>query len=94
MLEQFDHRLAIARIQAHADADSGYQRAPVDHHRRAQQLIDARGSGLHLINAGDFLEHHDELVTAHAHHHVVGAHRPANASGDLLQQFVADLVTT
>ena len=92
MLEQFAHGGAVAREQAHANAHRGHQRAPVDHHRRGQHFVDARGRDADFVGRIDLVEHDDEFVAAHAHHDVRGAHRRAHALGDFLQQLVAHFV--
>ena len=47
----------------------------------------------HFIVGFHIAEHHDELIAAHADHHVGLAHAGAQALGHLLQQLVAGFVT-
>ena len=91
--QQLAHVEAVARIERYADAHRGDQRAPVDHHRGAQCLIDALGRLVHLVGVLDVLHHHHELIAPHAHHQVIGAHGRADALRDGLQELVAGLVT-
>jgi hypothetical protein len=94
MLEQFDHGRAIARKHADADADRGDQRAAIDHHGRGEHFVDTRRRHGNLVGGVHAIQHHDELVAAHANDNIRGTHRRAHAPGDLLEQLVADFVTT
>ena len=92
MLEQLAHGRAVAREQADADAHRGHQRAAVDHHRRGEHFVDARGRDADFIGRIDLVQHDDEFVAAHAHDDIGRAHRRSHALGDLLQQLVAHFV--
>ncbi len=91
--EQLAHVRAIARKDAHADTHRRDQRPTVDDHRIQQRFVDATRGFEHLLRGLDVLQHDDEFVAAHAHDHVLGAHRRADTLRDGLQQLVARLVS-
>ena len=90
--QQLAHVRTIVRVERNPDAHRGHERAAVHHHRRRERVVDAAGGLAHLVGALDGLEDDDELIPAHAHHHVLGAHRGADALRHGLQELVAGLV--
>ena len=57
--------------------------------RLGDHFRDALGDLLDGLHAGDVRAEHGELVAAEPRHHVVGAHRAAQAVGDRDEQLVA-----
>src|SRR6266481_2189230 len=92
MSEQLTHVRAVARTEAHPDADAGHERPAIHDHRSGERLVDSARHLVYLLGALRALHHHDELVAAHAHDDIFRAHGGAYALRHNLQQFVTRLV--
>ena len=92
LTQQLADSRAIARAKAHADADGRHERAAVDDDGRIQRFIDPARGLVDLLRALHLLQHDDEFIAAHAHHHVLRAHRGPHALRHDLEQLVAGLM--
>src|SRR5437660_4972886 len=90
--EQLTHVLAVARTEAHPDADARHEWPAVHDNRSGECLVDAASHLVYLLGALGALHHHDELVATHAHDDVFRAHCGAYALRHDLQQLVTRLV--
>ena len=65
---------------------------PIHRHFSTDVFNQLAGHCRGVLAAGDIGQHHNELVTAQARHHIRITHRTADAFGDLAQQPIANLV--
>ena len=84
--------VAVSRKHAETDAHRGDERLAGNDQRHLETCKNTGRSFVCLFEGFDAAQDHHELIAAHAHDDVLGAHRRLDALRDFLQKLVADLV--